>query len=150
MAKKIVEVDEELLKGMMTSDIPLYGRDAEERKTVSVPKKEIANGSEGNSAVPFAEKEVTEEPGTRKSRRKKEEPGGYRDSFLINIPSSNRSHVYINREIADSIKRFLPVIAPDMSISGYISNILADHLQRHWDEISELYNDEFHKLVKPL
>lgn len=29
MAKKIVEVDEDLLKGMMTSDIPLYGRDTE-------------------------------------------------------------------------------------------------------------------------
>ena len=29
MAKKIVDVDEDLLKGMMTSDIPLYGRGTE-------------------------------------------------------------------------------------------------------------------------
>ena len=32
MAKKIVEVDEDLLKGMMTSDIPLYGRDTERKE----------------------------------------------------------------------------------------------------------------------
>lgn len=39
MAKKIVEVDEDLLKGMMTSDIPLYGRDTERKETEPAPKK---------------------------------------------------------------------------------------------------------------
>ena len=60
-----------------------------------------------------------------------------------------RSHVYINREVADCIKRVLPVIAPDMSVSGYISNILVEHLQQHWDEINELYNKEYYKPLKP-
>ena len=62
----------------------------------------------------------------------------------MNIPASNRSHVYINREVADCIKRVLPVIAPDMSVSGYISNILVEHLQQHWDEINELYLSLIH------
>ena len=60
-----------------------------------------------------------------------------------------RSHVYINREVAECIKRVLPVIAPEMSISGFISNILVDHLQKHWDEINELYNKEYYKPLKP-
>ena len=64
-----------------------------------------------------------------KPRKKKDEAGSYRDKYLVNIPASNRSHVYINREVAECIKRILPVIAPDMSISGYISNILVDHIQ---------------------
>jgi hypothetical protein len=51
--------------------------------------------------------------------------------------------------VADCIKRVLPVIAPDMSVSGYISNILVEHLQQHWDEINELYNKEYYKPLKP-
>jgi len=84
-----------------------------------------------------------------KPRKKKDETGSYRDKYLVNIPASNRSHVYINREVAECIKRILPVIAPDMSISGYISNILVDHIQQHWEEISELYNKEYYKPLKP-
>ena len=61
----------------------------------------------------------------------------------------NRSHVYINREVAECIKRFLPVIAPNMSISGYISNILVEHIRQHWEEINELYNNEYYKPLKP-
>ena len=81
MKKKIVEVDEDVLKDIIVGDIPVFGKD---------------------SPAPF----------------------GYRERFLVNIPASNRSHVYINREVAECIKRVLPVIAPEMSISGFISNIL--------------------------
>ena len=56
---------------------------------------------------------------------------------------------YINREVAECIKRFLPVIAPNMSISGYISNILVEHIRQHWEEINELYNNEYYKPLKP-
>ena len=84
-----------------------------------------------------------------KPRKKKEETGSYRERYLVNIPASNRSHVYINREVAECIKRFLPVIAPNMSISGYISNILVEHIQQHWEEINELYNKEYYKPLKP-
>lgn len=71
----------------------------------------------------------------------------YRKLFLINVPSPSRSQTYINRNVYEQIKRFLPAIAPDVSISSYISNILADHLNRHWDEIVAMYDDE---RAKPL
>lgn len=32
---------------------------------------------------------------------------------------------------------------------GYISNILVDHIQQHWEEINELYNKEYYKPLKP-
>ena len=38
-------------------------------------------------------------------------PADTGERFLVNIPASNRSHVYINREVAECIKRVLPVIA---------------------------------------
>mgnify|MGYP000767305380 CR=1 FL=1 len=52
MAKKIVEVDEDLLKGMMTSDIPLYGRDTERKETEPAPKKAATAEPENISDAP--------------------------------------------------------------------------------------------------
>ena len=121
MTKKKVEVNEDILKNIIVGDIPVFGR----------------------------EKPRNENTPPVKPRKKKDETGSYRDKYLVNIPASNRSHVYINREVAECIKRILPVIAPDMSISGYISNILVDHIQQHWEEISELYNKEYYKPLKP-
>lgn len=142
MAKKIVEVDEDLLKGMMTSDIPLYGRDTE-----PAPKKAATAEPENISDAPAAEREVSEQPKSVRNRRKKESGSDYRELFLVNTPSPNRSQTYINRDIYERIKRFLPLIAPEVSIASYISNILGDHMERHWEEINEMYSQE---LSKPL
>lgn len=141
MAKKIVEVDEDLLKGMMTSDIPLYGRDTE-----PALKKAATAEPENISDAP-TEREVSEQPKSARSRRKKESGSDYRELFLVNTPSPNRSQTYINRDIYERIKRFLPLIAPEVSIASYISNILGDHIERHWEEINEMYSRE---LSKPL
>lgn len=70
MAKKIVEVDEDLLKGMMTSDIPLYGRNMERKETEPAPKKAATAEPENISDAP-AEREVTEQPKAVRNRRKK-------------------------------------------------------------------------------
>ncbi len=142
MAKKIVEVDEDLLKGMMTSDIPLYGRDTE-----PALKKAATAEPENISDAPATEREVSEQPKSVRNRRKKESGSDYRELFLVNTPSPNRSQTYINRDIYERIKRFLPLIAPEVSIASYISNILGDHIERHWEEINEMYSRE---LSKPL
>lgn len=61
-------------------------------------------------------------------------------------PCSLRSQTYIHKEIYDRIKRFLPVIAPNASICGYISTILSEHLDLHAEQINEIYEKEY---VKP-
>ena len=121
---------EDILKDIIVGEIPVFGRESPAETGPGQPETEAppATGTAGHP------------PGktvSAKSGKKKEGTGGYRERFLVNIPASNRSHVYINREVAECIKRVLPVIAPDMSISGYISNLLVDHIQRHWEEISE-------------
>ena len=150
MTKKKVEVNEDILKNIIVGDIPVFGREKPvignteqpELESVPVKKPESAPATEPIEIQP-------EKTSLVKPRKKKEEAGSYRDKYLVNIPASNRSHVYINREVAECIKRILPVIAPDMSISGYISNILVDHIQQHWEEINELYNKEYYKPLKP-
>ena len=144
MAKKKVEVNEDMLKDIMVGDIPVFGRERpkyQEPKVIETEDSE-PDSDEGTEAV--ASKSSAPKP-----RKKREEVGTYKERYLVNRPASNRSHVYINREVADCIKRVLPVIAPDMSISGYISNILVEHLQQHWDEINELYSKEYYKPLKP-
>ena len=142
MTKKKVEVNEDVLKNIIVGDIPVFGREKPKEESTEQPGTEVPLATEPAEAP--SEKTVAAKP-----RKKKEETGSYRERYLVNIPASNRSHVYINREVAECIKRFLPVIAPNMSISGYISNILVEHIRQHWEEINELYNNEYYKPLKP-
>ena len=142
MTKKKVEVNEDVLKNIIVGDIPVFGREKPKEESTEQPGTEVPLATEPAEAP--SEKTVAD-----KHRKKTEETGSYRDRYLFNIPASNRSHVYINREVAECIKRFLPVIAPNMSISGYISNILVEHIRQHWEEINELYNNEYYKPLKP-
>lgn len=81
------------------------------------------------------------------SRSRKNADGSkYRSQYLTDTQASNRSHVYINREVMECIRQYLPVIAPGVSMSGYLSNIFIDHIRQHWNEINELYKES----VKPL
>ena len=138
-----------MLKDMMMSDIPLYGRKVTICKNEQSDFQEEAVGSEADNPEIIERKpEASKETGPAKSRKKKEIPEtDYRSRFLTTTQASNRSHVYINREVMDCIRRYLPVIAPGVSVSGYLSNIFMDHIQSHWDEINELYTNES---VKPL
>ena len=66
----------------------------------------------------------------------------YRKRFLKCKSTLNRSHVYIDRENLDLIRSLLPIIDPKATISGFVSNIVADHLDRYKPEIIKMYNDE--------
>ena len=142
MARKTMDkVNEDMLKDMMMSDIPLYGRPIQESTMTetSVPDETRAETKE----------KASDSPGetASKSRKKKDIPASdYRERFLTNTQASNRSHVYINREVMECIKQYLPVIAPGVSVSGYLSNIFLEHIQQHWNEINELYKQSVNPL----
>lgn len=71
------------------------------------------------------------------------EGSGYRRKFLKNMPQSGRIQVYLDRSLYECIKRFLPAIAPGVSLSSYISNIVADHVEQYIDEINIRYYKSF-------
>lgn len=119
MTKKKVEVNEDILKNIIVGDIPVFGREKPVNGNTEQPEPESVPVKKPESAPATEPIEIQpEKTSLVKPRKKKEEAGSYRDKYLVNIPASNRSHVYINREVAECIKRILPVIAPDMSISG--------------------------------
>lgn len=71
----------------------------------------------------------------------------YRKRFLKCKRIPNRSRVYIDKEDLDLIRSLLPIIDPKATISGFVSNIVADHLDRYKPEIIKMYNDERAKIM---
>lgn len=135
MAKKIVNVDENLLRDYMSGNIadsPESGETEEQ-----MPEKGIRTEE---AAVPAPEK--------GRARKKREEDSDYRERYLRNNPVPYRIQVYVNRRLYEHIKHFLPVIAPDVSISSYISNIVAEHVELHMEEINRMYKERFSPLNK--
>lgn len=146
MAKRAVTVDEEALKSMMLADMPVFGRRQAE---VSQAPAKSKNANRSEESEPTTDKashpEMNARTAVRQGRRQPEEPNDYRSRYLVPVSSSLRSQTYISKDIYDRIKRFLPVIAPEVSISGYIGNILSEHLERYAKEINDLYERQFEK-----
>ena len=69
----------------------------------------------------------------------------YQIAYLITYPLGNRIQVYINRDSYTYIKRFLSVVSPDTSMSGFISRIIDEHLKKHEKEMSALYTECINK-----
>lgn len=112
---------------------------------------ERADGSRKDRAEPAAFRRDGEEPvadeaavpadGTAKgkSRRRK---GSYDEVYLKRRELKTRQPVYISQEIHRSVIKLVHLLAlagKEISVGGYIDNVLAEHLRQHKDEIAELY-----------
>ena len=132
MAKKNVKVDEDRIRGYMA------GREPDEvSKDDSVVKNIL------DEAIIVEEEPIEEVVQEKLKPRKKREESNYRQKYLMNTPLSGRIQVYLNRQLYDQIKNFLPVIAPETSIASYISNIIAEHIELNIEEITQLYKERF-------
>lgn len=132
MAKKSVKVDEDRIRGYMA------GREPDE---VSKDKSTVKNILD--EAIIIEEEPIEEVVPEKPKPRKKREDSNYRQKYLMNTPMSGRVQVYLNRQLYDQIKNFLPVIAPETSIASYISNIIAEHVELNIEEITQLYKERF-------
>ena len=77
-------------------------------------------------------------PPTKRKKREEEPEGSYAGKFLVNDHNKNRVSANISRKLFDRIKKYLPVIARDVSMTSYLNNIISEHIEAHWDEIREL------------
>ena len=132
MAKKSVKVDEDRIRGYMA------GREPDE-----VSKDDSAVKNILDEAIIVEEEPIEEVVQEKPKPRKKREESNYRQKYLMNTPLSGRIQVYLNRQLYDQIKNFLPVIAPETSIASYISNIIAEHIELNIEEITQLYKERF-------
>ena len=133
MAKKIVKVNEDEIRGYMVGDIP----DAIEKENVIVEETPAEEAGERQNT----EKEVT--PEKHKVRRLRESGGGFRQKYLVHTPMPGRVQGSLNRKLYDEVKNYLNVIAPEVSIASYISNIIAEHIELNIEEITRMYKERF-------
>lgn len=136
MAKKQVTVNEEMIRGIMAGDIPNYGKDISVDDTM--PTDESGrNEYEADNPEP-----VPAGKSTGKQKRRKDGTDSYRKQFLMGGNVVQRQQAYIGINNYQFIQRFLSVVAPKVSMSKYIDDVLAAHIEQYQEEIDSLYHNQ--------
>jgi hypothetical protein len=67
--------------------------------------------------------------------------------FLKRNTLGNRQGLYIGKDAYDMVAGIVNLFPEKgMSVSGYIDNVVRQHLKFHKDEINRLYSDEMQRL----
>jgi len=73
----------------------------------------------------------------------------YSSLFLQRNELKTRSCVYISQHVHTTISEIVRVIADkEVTVGGYIDNVLLQHLEAHRDEINNLYKKERKDLIE--
>jgi hypothetical protein len=85
-------------------------------------------------------KEVRE---SKESSKRKRSNVDYSSLFLQRNELKERSCVYISKKVHATISKIVKMTsAKDITVGGYIDNIIIEHLEAHNDEIIEMYNKD--------
>lgn len=135
MAKKELDMDE-IDPGFIISSF----------KTSGKPKAPATTGEE---------KKGTDEPNLPQTQpEKKNQPiqnkrlVGYGEKYLKRNELKTRQCVYISQQVHSVISRLVHIIADkDITVGGYIDTVLMEHLEKHKDEINEMYRQKREDLL---
>jgi hypothetical protein len=131
----IEEIDEAaMLQSIYERDNPVPSK--AQAQPVSLPETEQA--------------ETQETPGqsekSKEQARRKRGNVDYSDKFLQRNELKARSCVYISQKVHATITKIVKMISEkEVTVGGYIDNILMEHLETHRDEITELYRRQLKK-----
>ena len=105
------------------------------QKTIAVPAPEPE------------EKGHQEEKNKEPAKRKRNNAVDYETVFLQRNELKARQSVYISKEIHEKVSRIVNVLGgKDLSVGGYIDNVLSQHFETYMDEINALYDKKYEKL----
>lgn len=143
MAKrKEVDVDEDLIKSMMTGDIPRLNSNLPvEEKKVQPPEKEVVEKPEERYPVAENTTEDNPEKDTPQSRTKRRRESKDYKSLFLKKNSSTKRQTYVSADLYDKISKILGIIAKDISVPNFIDNVLENHLKEYRDEINDMYRN---------
>ncbi len=112
----------------------------------SIREKDVA------PSQPVEQSNQENEPGRTKEQKdskRKRTAVGYSATFLQKNEIKTRQCVYISQRIHATISEIVRVIADkDVSVGGYIDNVLLQHLEAHKEEINELYKKDRRDLIE--
>lgn len=116
-------------------------QEAGERPAASRRDGEEPTASRRDGEEPAADEVAVPADGTAKGKSRRRR-GSYDEVYLKRRELKTRQPVYISQEIHRSIIKLVHLLAlagKEISVGGYIDNVLAEHLRQHKDEIAELY-----------
>lgn len=125
-----------------------------------VPKKTVRPESVPVEAAPppatepsvelTAAESVQEVPVAAPRKRKRGQVETYDDVFLKRKELKTRQSVYISQEIHTSIARLVHVLAlagKEISVGGYIDNVLSEHLDSHKEVIADMFRQQLDQFL---
>lgn len=141
MAKRFdAEVDENMIKQMMTDDIPRLNKEKKDNTVIEPDDSGVEASTD--------EKDDTDGklPEVVKSRRRKD-PKDYPSLFLRKREPTPKRQTYISLPLYNKMVEILAVIASDMTVPTFIDNVISNHLESYRDDINGIYES---KTKKPL
>jgi len=112
----------------------------------SIKEKVVALGQPIEQSIQENEPGKTRE---QKDSKRKRNAVDYSSTFLQKNEIKTRQCVYISQRIHATISEIVKVIADkDVSVGGYIDNVLLQHLETHREEINELYKKDRKDLIE--
>lgn len=69
----------------------------------------------------------------------------YRQKFLTHGKPGHNITIYMSRELYGKIRSYMRFVAPGISMTSYINNIMEDHLDRNRAGITEIINNRIEK-----
>ena len=133
MAKKEkeYEIDEDFLLASI----------GERKEGKAPPKKEEEIGEN-------IEEVVKPKENSSKRNKRSSSTDDYEATFLCRNEIRLRQGAYISRSVYQTIMRIVKQIAgDDVSVGGYIDNVLKHHLEKYKDEINTLYKQDRTDLI---
>lgn len=112
-------------------------------ETASSPVREPAR-------EPTATEPIQESPAVAPRKRKRGQAETYDDVFLKRKELKTRQSVYISQEIHASVARLVHVLAlagKEISVGGYIDNVLSEHLESHKEVIAEMFRQQLDQFL---
>ncbi len=102
----------------------------------SVPAPEdSAMGVAADSEASDAERPAPEKPRRRAGK------SSYAETFLSPMVVQRRTAVYVSEQVRDAISTIVRHLGPsgELSVSGYVENVLRHHLEKYREEINTCY-----------
>lgn len=131
-----VDVNEDMIKDIMAGDIPVFGK-SNPAKSVAESTTDTAESDTKTMTEPVSNEKISS-----RSKKRKDDSNNYRALYLSPGNVTHRQQTYISQANYQFLKRFLPIVAPEVSISRYVDNILSLHLEQYKEEIDRIYNNE--------
>lgn len=137
-------VDEQYLMSVIAGG---FSTTKETSEPVSLQSKEPEEKQEEDEAAVTQEKPNVGKKSSEPAKRKRGNAADYGTVFLQRGELKARQSVYISKEIHEKVSKIVSVLGgKELSVGGYIDNVLSQHFETYMNEINELYEKKYTKL----